>query len=170
LVGDTGLQGVVVGADPVGGQHQHLGGGGGIHAGGHVQLADLAADDVVPALEPGGGDERGGGQGHAPAFPSVAAASASDGEATACWASAASRAMSPRGWQPSRAMACAPAVARARATLRSGPVPTTDSTRPPELTSAPSSRRAVPAWITCAPSCRACSSPPIASPRRTRAG
>src|SRR5690625_7494047 len=45
LVGDTGLQGVVVGADPVGGQHQHLGGGGGIHAGGHVQLAGLAADD-----------------------------------------------------------------------------------------------------------------------------
>ena len=61
LVGDAGLQGVVVGADAVGGDHQHLLRGRRGDARRDVQLADLPGDDVVPARQLRGLDQGCGG-------------------------------------------------------------------------------------------------------------
>ncbi len=58
LVRDPRLQGMVVRADPVGGDHQHLCRLRGVRPGGHVQLPHLAADGMVPA-----GQHRRGQQG-----------------------------------------------------------------------------------------------------------
>ena len=78
--------------------------------------------------------------------------------------------MSVRCWAPSKSTSATPSYAAARAAARSHPVPTTASTRPPAVTSAPS-RRAVPAWITCTPSSSSASATPvITSPEDEEAG
>src|SRR5699024_9166766 len=160
LVRDARLQRVVVGADAVGRDHQHLLGPRRGDARGHVQLADLAGDDVVPARQLRGLDQRGGGGAHALSSAPRAVARAS---------AAARRAMSVRWWLPARTTSSVAARARARACSRSVPVATTDSTRPPALTRAPSARP-VPAWMTCAPCCSQASIPVIGSPERAEAG
>ena len=79
--------------------------------------------------------------------------------------SAAASPMSLRKWLPGKRIDLISAYAASRAAARSAPVPTTDSTRPPEDTIAPSSRRVVPACST--PSA---SAPTITSPTRGRPG
>src|SRR5690606_2471697 len=152
-----GLEGVVEGADAVGGDHEHLWRLGHLGACGDVQLADLAGDDVVPAGQVRSLDQGSGGGAHA--VSSVPAA-----------ASAARRAISVRWWLPARPIRSVAERARVRASARSVPRATTDRTRPPALTSMPSAFSAVPAWMTCAPSASASSIPVIGSPEREVAG
>ena len=90
--------------------------------------------------------------------------------------SIARRAMSVRWCEPANSMRPTAAYARWRACSNVGPVPTTESTRPPADTRTPSSSRAVPAWSTYAVPSPASTvspssvSPSIGSPVRGAAG
>src|SRR5262245_9145855 len=78
---------------------------------------------------------------------------------------AARRAMSVRWLEPGRWTSATLRYASSRASVRDGPTPTTDRTRPPAETVAPSSRRRVPAWRTPWES-----APVMTSPERVRPG
>src|SRR4051812_18628426 len=77
--------------------------------------------------------------------------------------STARRAMSRRSWRPSKWIISAAAYAASRAAPGPSPSAVTLSTRPPAVTTAPSSRRAVPAWVT-SMSAGTPSSPSMTSP------